>query len=179
MLASPIDKILAQIQQDYDLLFHVDIPTNKHMVKKNGRKIMTNWKTGKPFIGKTDELIAAEKGLTEILMLHKRQLRLETITGPVWCIFSFFFAQDAFYTKKGEPNRRLGDQSNLYQLPEDCLSAAGVILDDDQIWSHDLSRRLPDKTTHLEIYIFSYSKPMENLKREAPLRGSKFRKINH
>ncbi len=34
------------------------------------------------------------------------------------------------------------DASNLYQLPEDLLQAAGVIVDDRQIESHDGSRRI-------------------------------------
>jgi len=37
------------------------------------------------------------------------------------------------------------DSSNLYQLPEDVLQAAGVLVDDYQIESHDGSRRDYDK----------------------------------
>ena len=43
------------------------------------------------------------------------------------------------------PTRRKTDASNLYQAPEDALQAAGVLLDDWQIESHDGSRRSYDK----------------------------------
>ena len=39
-------------------------------------------------------------------------------------------------------NENLPDASNLYQMPEDLLEAAGVIEDDRQVESHDGSRRV-------------------------------------
>lgn len=55
--------------------------------------------------------------------------------------------------------KTIGDLSNLYQLPEDCLEKAGIIANDTLIMAHDYSRRLPAEKNELEIYVLKYSNP--------------------
>ena len=74
-------------------------------------------------------------------------------------MFRFYFKN--YYTKpkrKADPIRRsltLGDLSNLYQLPEDCMVSAGILENDAYIISHDGSRRLPSPNgkDFLEIFV--------------------------
>ena len=53
-------------------------------------------------------------------------------------------------------NKTIPDLSNLYELPQDCLERAGVIVNDRIIESHDLSRRLPSKQNEIEIFILRH-----------------------
>jgi Holliday junction resolvase RusA-like endonuclease len=107
------------------------------------------------FLGKSNEL----KTYENLLILEmRRQAKLQNITepykGPVWVMMLFFFKN--FYTKKGEMNLKLGDLSNLYQLPEDCLQESGIIANDSLIMAHDLSRKLHGPETLLEIFVFKH-----------------------
>ena len=58
--------------------------------------------------------------------------------------------------RKGKISQRLPDLSNLYELPQDCLTEAGVIHDDHLICSHDLSRRLIGDRHALEVFLFKH-----------------------
>ena len=53
---------------------------------------------------------------------------------------------------------KLGDLSNLIQMPEDALQKAGVIKDDALIVSYDGSRKLPSETgyDYLETIILDF-----------------------
>lgn len=150
------DKITAEFMAA-DVLFHAEIPVEKHVIKKNRRPVFMNKKTGARFIGKSQELKEAERYLELTLKSRINELGIESpILGPIWVIMLFYYQNDVFYTKKGEPSKLRGDLSNLYQLVEDCLESSGVIGNDDQICSHDLSRRLPSDRTKLEIFVLRH-----------------------
>ena len=139
------------------MLFKCSIPLDHHAIKKNSRQIFRGTH-GQPFIGKSNQLTVAEKILVQRLTIARLQNRLiEPIAQDVQVTFRFYFKN--YYIKpkrKTDAPRRsqkLGDLSNLYQLPEDCLVQAGVLLDDAQIQSHDGSRILPGSENRLDIEI--------------------------
>lgn len=153
-----LDQLKVEILKSNDVLFHAYIPLASHCVKKNSRPIFRNQKTGRVFLGKSPALHSAEETIvTHFKSIKNRCHLLEPIKDPVWMMALFKFSHEQFYTKKGLISKNLPDQSNLYQLPEDCLQQAGVIVDDGQIYSHDWSRRLPWHETALEIFILRYS----------------------
>lgn len=116
----------------------------KPAIKKNSRKIMRSFKTGKPFLGKTDSLKAAEMSAYYELSAQKTAQKFKMINFPVNIKFTFYL-----------PTNRLPDLSNLYQLPEDSLQTAGILKNDNLIGGHDGSRRLVDaKNPRTEIEIF-------------------------
>lgn len=142
------------------LLAHFDIEIEKHVVKKNNRPI---WR-GR--IGKSKELIFAEDFLRRAFRTQANHQEItEPLTGPIWVIMHFYFTTDRYYIKQSKRkedangkirSRKLPDLSNLYELPQDCLQAAGIILDDNLIESHDLSRRLVGENNRLEVFILRY-----------------------
>lgn len=101
-----------------------------HVVKKNNRPI---W-NGRP--GKSKRLQEAE----QFLYLKLSALRTQTITDYMQATFVFYYPYDKIYTKKGTVSKLLADLSNLYELPQDQLTKAGIIEDDRLIQSHDGSR---------------------------------------
>lgn len=118
------------------VLFKFATRVRKHWSIKNANKIR---KAGnRYFIGKDQELLNDKEFLTLEL---KQAWKKDTITQPIHAQFKFYFVD--YYTKKGEMNKRLGDLSNIIQMPEDCLQAAGIIQDDALILSYDGSRKLP------------------------------------
>lgn len=137
------------------LIFHCKIPLQHHVAKKNNRPIFKVRATGRSFLGKSPEL---QKYELLLVAEFQRQARLQNIVkphdGPIWAMFHFYFPN--FFTKKGQMNMKLGDLSNLYQLPEDCLQKAGIIENDSLIMSHDLSRKLPGQECLLEVFLFTY-----------------------
>lgn len=142
-----------------DLLFHSRFEVHKHAIKKNSRTIFTNKKTGRPFIGKSDTLRQSEQFL-ELMFLSEKNKWTKTlfpIEVPVCVRFDFYFAN--FFTKSGTINKKLGDLSNLYQLPEDSLVKAGILLDDSLIMTHGFSRKAPsnDGSDHLEVSIYEFN----------------------
>lgn len=147
------------------ILFHerVNLDLTGHIIKKNNRRILKNRRTGQSFIGKSSKQIFGENYLTSQLVKSRiKQKLFEPINTPVWCIFLFYFKN--YYVKKqkkNEPPRvssNVGDLSNLYQMPEDCLQEAGIIKDDSLIVSHDMSRKLPSQTgrDYLDIFVIDY-----------------------
>lgn len=133
---------------------HFRIPVQKHVSKKNNRPI---W-NGR--IGKSKNLLFAESHMHRELLKHKLQNQIQTITGPLHVVFLFRFPLQELYlidkeTKQVRLKKTAGDLSNLYELPQDCLTKVGIIDDDSQITSHDLSRRLitHDDNYLLEIYL--------------------------
>lgn len=132
-----------------------NIEVQSHVIKKNSRPIYRNG--SKTFLGKSKELINAEKAMTLNL---RSQANIQGLKGPIndplWVIMHFYFPRERFFTKKKQISRTLPDLSNLMQLPEDCLIEAGIIEDDSQIHSVDLSRRLPSHEYRLEIFLLKY-----------------------
>lgn len=144
------DQVLKIIGDEANIKYHAYIPLDRHLSKKNGRTI---GRVGNRLIPtKSYELVSAEKHITVNLCKYRRE-GSTTITRPVWAIFLFHFARSKYFTKKREVNKKLPDLSNLYELPQDCLEAAGVIENDHLIWSHDLSRRIPADETAIEIWL--------------------------
>ena len=137
------------------ILFRCKLSLDHHAIKKNSREIMRN-RDGRPFLGKSRDLAIAEQILIRKLMIEKYKAKMQ---DPITCDIqiSFIFGFKNYFTKKGERNKKLGDLSNLYQLPEDCLTKAGIILDDNQIQSHDGSRRLPGDENYLIIIIEDFT----------------------
>jgi len=116
-------------------------------IKKNSRTIRRSFATGKPFIGKSGKLVAAENLAAYELLDQKNKLRIVKIDFPVTVKFSFYL-----------PTRTTPDLSNLYQLPEDALEKAGILENDRLISSHDGSRRYFDAAnprTEIEIFPFA------------------------
>lgn len=134
------------------VLFNCNLKVSKHYSKKNSNRIR---RAGKRFfLGKPKELLDETNWI--VLNLRQQWHDRATLTENIHAEFKFYFAN--YYTKKGQMNKKLGDLSNLYQLPEDCLQAAGVIEDDCQIQSHDGSRKLPSMTgyDYLEITLRAF-----------------------
>jgi Holliday junction resolvase RusA-like endonuclease len=144
--------------QPQKILFHARFDCEYgHVVKKNNRPI---WR-GR--LGKSKKLQCAEQWMEFQLKRSKLNSGFsDPISTDVWCIFIFYFKN--YYTKpkkKGDLPRRsltLGDQSNLYQLPEDCMVETGILSNDAYICSHDLSRRLPSPNGRdfIDIFVIDY-----------------------
>ncbi len=154
-----IDDIKSQIllkQGTQEILFYANLDVESHVVKKNNRPFFKVKGTTKNFLGKSPKLRSAEASLKLKLRseANKQSLFLP-IDEPIWVIMHFYF--DNFYNKDGSMNKKLPDLSNLYQLPEDVLQEAGIILDDNLIHSHDLSRKLPGMHNKLEIFILRHT----------------------
>lgn len=141
--------------KDPNLLFYAYFPVEKHTSVKNRKRILKNNRTGVPFIGKDAKHLRLENELIRAFMNAK--FRMEDflfIKEYVNVKMTFHFKKSDYFTKKGEINRKIPDLSNLYQLPEDCLTKARIIEDDHYIASHDGSRRVPNDIGHfLEIEI--------------------------
>lgn len=145
----PVDLFKAE-----DILFYAHIEVERHFTKKNSRPIFK--RGGKPFIGKNPTYAKAEDAMVLKLRSQGNQQRIfEPIECDLWAMFIFHF--DNYYLQdRSRRSQKLGDLSNLYQMPEDCLQRAGIIKNDGQICSHDLSRRLPSNKTYLEIFLLKF-----------------------
>lgn len=98
---------------------------------------------------------ALDKEMCQRLMIEKLKARIDTITCDINLKLIFYFPKTVYFTKKGERNQKLPDLSNLYQGPEDCLQKMQIINNDNQVISHDGSRRawINDSQYWLEIVI--------------------------
>lgn len=126
-------------------------PVEKHVIKKNGRSVFRNKRTGQLFPGKSKELILAEKHL-----ISQMKPKAFPIDIPMHVMMHFHFAKGILIRKDGLPSLKAPDLSNLYELPQDCLQSAGVILNDCLIFSHDGSRKIESDSNWLEIFIFPF-----------------------
>ena len=135
-----------------EILFETYFRCGRHWSKKNENGIR---KAGnKRWIGGNKNSHAARDWLIKMLILARLKNRLdEPIDCDINAQFIFYFPKTVFYTKKGVRKKTLGDTSNLYQGPEDCLQKARIIVNDEQICSHDGSRRLPIEGTEHYIKI--------------------------
>ncbi len=153
-----IDVIRNQIldkQLTSDMLFYCKIDIDQHVTKKNGRPVFINKYTKKAVMGKTPKLKSAESSMRLKLRSEANRQHLYTpIDFPIWVIMHFYF--DNFYNKDGTLNKKIPDLSNLYELPQDILQDVGIILNDNLIHSHDLSRKLPAMNNSLEIFIIKH-----------------------
>jgi hypothetical protein len=139
------------------LIFRCIIPVEEHVVKKNGRNIYVNRKTGQLFPGKSSRLVKAEnhliKELRDAWWRHGPEDKTP-INYSINVMMLFYFNEKEFYTKKGIMSKHIADISNLYQLPEDTMQKAKIIENDHYIAGHDGSRRLPTlDQSYLEIII--------------------------
>ena len=140
-----------------NVLYHYALPVENHYKKKNNRKIVYNKHLNRSFLGKDSKLVKGENYL-----INKFSENFPTMIDiEVWCIFLFYYDAASYYTKAGARKKKLGDLSNHYQIVEDCLEKAGVILNDDLIRAHDLSRILVGDQMALEVFILDYNKSIE------------------
>lgn len=147
---------LIKVVANKEILFHCKFEVASHVSKKNSRPIHRDRNTGRPRVGKSVNLRMAEQMYMYKFRQEKVKRGLELITGHVWAMMLFHFPKEVFFTKKGTVNKTLPDLSNLYELPQDCLTQAGVIFDDGLIFSHDYSRRLPSDNYYFELFLMPY-----------------------
>lgn len=155
-LVTEIGNTLRQKLGLEEILFYAKIDVEQHGIKKNNRPIFRNKRTGKSFLGKSSRF----KGLESNLVLELQSLRnkyqiTEPIKGALWAML--LFGCKDFYTSRGTVSRGIGDLSNLIELPQDALQAAGIIENDAQIYSLDLSRRFPADTNYIEIFLMRFT----------------------
>ncbi len=141
-----------------NMIFRHLIEVESHVVKKNGRDVFFNKKTGRMFPGKSAKLVKAENHLVKAFR-HAWWMTFNEdkspINYPVIMCAIFHFNEKTYYTKKGNINKKLPDLDNLYGLVQDCLQKAGVIENDFYIDGHDGSRRKPTPDqNYLEIMLF-------------------------
>lgn len=114
-------------------------------IKKNSPRII---KLGKFYSIRCSELYEfwASRALFQ-LREQWRELGRLAISGNVW--------MEAHYYRG-----RLGrcDLSNLHEGVQDCMQTVGILVDDDNILSHDRSRKHYDKDNpRIEIFLRRYS----------------------
>lgn len=136
------------------ILFYAKIDVDFHFSKKNAYSI---FRAGnKAFMGKSQKFRSAEDSMVLQLRSQGNKLGIsEPIGSDLWALCLFYF-ENYHIRKKEIRNKRLNDLSNLFELPMDCLKTAGIIVDDTQICSFDLSRRLPGKSNYLELFLIRY-----------------------
>jgi Holliday junction resolvase RusA-like endonuclease len=149
------------------LLFSASFEVPSHGIKKNNKTIrFARRRSGdvamgkskyRPFIANTDKQTSAEEYMVLELSRHTRRMGADIpISDPLHAVFFFVYPSDVFYTKKGRVSKNLPDLSNLYEMPQDALTKAGIIEDDYLICSHDGSRRMPGDKYELHIFLFRY-----------------------
>ena len=140
-----------------EILFKCKIIVPKHGIKKNGKMIRKNWRTGQRFIGSNPKAQALENQLTQKFLIEKLKQRVETITTDINAKFTFYFPKSVYFTKKGHRNKNLPDLSNLIETPQDALQEARILFDDNLICSLDGSSRQPidDNNYWLEVELTS------------------------
>lgn len=140
------------------VLFYAKIDVAHHFSKKNAYSVFRAGR--KAFLGKSQKFRSAEDSMVLQLRSQRNKLGIsEPIGSDLWALCLFYF-ENYNIRKKNRRNKKLNDLSNLFELPMDCLKTAGVIVDDTQICSFDLSRRLPGMKNELEIFLIEYSSPM-------------------
>jgi len=144
------------------LVFDATIQVPSHGILKNPKKIRMNRHTGQRFIASSHIVLALKRHLTNELIHFARKQSImgdrycHNISNPISVEFKFAYPKEKLITLKNALNRKCGDLSNLYCLPEDCLQKAGIILDDAMIVSHEGSERVisHDDKYYLSIKIY-------------------------
>jgi len=113
-----------------DLAVRFIIPGHPLVLKNSKQIVVVN---GRRFI-KSNPRVEAYQHRAVAALCEQWGTR-PPITGPVNVAIESYGA----WKRSGG---QIPDASNLYQLPEDLLQAAGILLDDRQIESHDGSRRV-------------------------------------
>jgi|GEM_PF-3475371 len=114
-----------------DNLYKIAVPVEPPVLK-NSKQMRMNWKTKKMFPVASDKYKTIEKFALDFIYFSPRP---KTITVPIHAKFTFTGPWI-----RGSGN--VPDLSNLYCGPEDWLQKARIITDDNQIESHDGSRRI-------------------------------------
>jgi Holliday junction resolvase RusA-like endonuclease len=136
------------------ILFYAKIDVGIHVSKKNNRPIFRAGQ--RSFMGKSSKLRNAEDAMVLQLRSQGNQHGiLEPIKSDLWALCLFYF-ENYNLRKKEKRSKKINDLSNLFELPMDCLQTAGIIEDDTQICSFDLSRRLPGMKNELEIFLIEF-----------------------
>ena len=139
------------IKTDLDkCLFHciVDSKYYRPFSKKNGRPIYkSRGAKARPFIGKSNELVAQELILA---YEFKRKKPAKPLEGYIHCMYHFHFGPDI------SRSFHLCDLSNLFEIVSDSLQNAGVIANDRFIMSFDGSRKTLSPKSMLEVFILKY-----------------------
>lgn len=142
------------------LLFSAKVYVDRHVSKKNGRD--THGRGRRRFPGKSPKLRTAENTYMFQLLKQKRAHGInEPIRSDVHLLCRFYF-KNYYLKRKKVRSRKLNDQSNLYELPQDILKKAGIIEDDCQVCSHDGSRRLPGDSNYTEIFIYEFTESVKD-----------------
>jgi len=141
------ERLLLNRQPD----FYFKTKIEAHVVKKNNRPI--HGRGDKKWIGKSSRLRNAESWLDLALRSYANQIGFRTpLAGDIHATFRFYF--NNYFTVKNERSRTLPDLSNLFELPQDCLQSAGIIVNDTDIVSLNGSGRFPSKDNELEIELY-------------------------
>lgn len=165
ILAALKERLHAQVNRlkPTEILFQARFEVDRHISKKNGKTPYIIWPRGggKPYaVLPTDPIVkqAEEFQMLKLRSISNRMQSFKCIGSDVrlWGIFHFYF-KNYHLVKKNKRNKKINDLSNLYELPQDALQKAGIIEDDGQIESHDLSRRLPGEKNEIEIILIEYS----------------------
>jgi Holliday junction resolvase RusA-like endonuclease len=136
------------------ILFYAKIDVDHHVSKKNNRPIFRAGQ--RSFMGKSQKLRTAEDAMVLQLRSEANKFGVsKPIGSDLWALCLFYF-ENYNLRKKEKRSKRLNDLSNLFELPMDCLETAGIIEDDTQICSFDLSRRLPGDHNMLELFLIKY-----------------------
>lgn len=139
-----------------EILFYAKITVDSHGIKKNNRPIFRNKRTGKPFLGKSARFKGAESHFVlELQSLRNKYQIIKPFQGALHAMF--LFGCKDFYTARGTVSRSIGDLSNMIELPQDALQEAGIIENDAQIHSLDLTRRIPADENYVEIFLMRFT----------------------
>jgi len=152
-LKERVNDQIFQLKAD-QIVFYAKIDIDVHISKKNNRPVFRAGQ--RAFLGKSQKLRNAED---QMVLQLRSQGNKYGITEPIghdlWVLCLFYF-ENYHLRKKETRSKRLNDLSNLFELPMDCLQTAGIIQDDTQIQSFDLSRRLPGEHNMLELFLIKY-----------------------
>lgn len=138
-----------------DLRYTIPLPP---VTKKNSQQILTNRKTGRPFIMPSKQYKSYEAAAG----MHLRPRPVVPLDYPL-CVTCLFYL----------PTRRRGDLTNYLEAVDDILVHAGILADDHYgiIASHDGSRCFYDKQNpRTEIIISRFPESQTSIfeRKEAP-----------
>lgn len=134
-----------------EILFQCVIP-GRPGIKKNGKQIRRNWRTGQPFLSSSDKYLIWAK----MAKAHVEAHNFKTpINVPVNLQCQFFFKNH-----QNEP-----DLDNCYAGIQDVLQSSHVIDDDKLVYSHDGSKKVFGvKTERVEVTITLADPPADESK---------------
>ncbi len=145
-----------EIQTQPKVLFECTVELDFHASQKNGKRIFTNSRTGKQFLGTSSRVQKAKNLLLLQLRTRAREAGIaQPIGHRVHTVLLFGFPHDRFYTKQLRESRTLGDCSNLSQIVEDALQKAGII-ENDCFLAPLFVDRIPTDKTCVYIKLTSY-----------------------